>query len=141
MVDGDGRDRGGQRPVHHIGGVEPAAQARLQQQEIGRIVGESEEGRGGGDLEQRDELAGIGGFGAGEAFDQRALFNRRGAGCAGKHDTLMEIDEVRRGIDVRALPEPLGDGAQESDQRALAVGAGHMHHRRQAPLGMAECRE
>ncbi len=32
VIDGDGRDRGHERLRHDIGGVEPAAKARLQQQ-------------------------------------------------------------------------------------------------------------
>ena len=37
-----------------------------------------------------------------------------------------------------ALAECLSHGADKGDQRALAVGAGDMNHRRQAPLGMAK---
>ena len=34
-----------------------------------------------------------------------------------------------------------GHGANEGDERALAVGAGDMNHRRQTALGMAEGRK
>ena len=61
---------GGKRLVHDIGRIEPAAKARLQQQQIGGRLGEGEEGRRRGDLEQSDQLAAIGGLGAGEAIDQ-----------------------------------------------------------------------
>ena len=141
VVDGDRRDRGGKRLVDHIGRIEPAAKSRLQQQQIGRRLGEGEEGRRRGDLEQGDQLAVIGGLGAGEAIDQHLLADRRGAIGTGKHDALVEVDEMRRGVDMHALAQRLGDGADEGEQRALAVGAGDMHHRRQAPLGMAERRE
>ena len=53
----------------------------------------------------------------------------------------MEVEEMGRGIDVHALAKGLGHGAQERDQRALAVGAGHMNHGRQMLLGMAKCGE
>ena len=39
---------------------------------------------------------------------------------------------------MRALAEGLRHGADKGDQRALAVGAGDVDDRRQAPLGMAK---
>ena len=39
---------------------------------------------------------------------------------------------------MHPLPRRLADGAQEGAGAALAVGAGDMHHRRQATLGMVE---
>ena len=60
-----------------IGRVEPAAKAGFQQQQIGWCLGEGEKGRRRGDLEERDQLAGIGGLGAGEAIDQPVLGDRR----------------------------------------------------------------
>ena len=138
MVDRDRRDRGQQRLADDIGGIEPSAQSGLEQQQIGRRLGEGEKGRRGRDLEQRDQLAAIGGFGAGEAIDQQILGDRRRAVRAGEHDALMKIDEMRRGIDVHALAERLGDGAGEGEERALAVGAGDMQHRRQLLFGLAE---
>ena len=59
----------------------------------------------------------------------------------GQHDALMEMDEMGRGIDMHAFAERLGDGAGESEERAFAVGAGDMQHRRQLLLGMTECGE
>ena len=106
-----------------------------KQQQIGRRLGEGEEGRGGGDLEQGDQLAGIGGLGAGEAIHQHRFADGRRAIGAGKHDALMEVDEMRRGVDMHALAQRLRHGADEGDQRALAVGAGDMNHRRQARSG------
>ena len=55
-----------------------------------------------------------------------------------EHDALMEVDEMRRGVDMYALAERLGDGAGEGQEGALAVGAGDMHHRRQLVLRVAE---
>ena len=42
---------------------------------------------------------------------------------------------------MHPLAQGLGDGADEGDQRALAVGAGDMDHGRQAALGMVKGRE
>ena len=39
---------------------------------------------------------------------------------------------------MHALAHRLGDGAEEGEERALAVGAGDMHHGRQLLLGVAE---
>ena len=70
----------------------------------------------------------------------RSIFADRRAMAAGvrEHDALMKIDEMRRGIDVDAIALRFGDGAQEGDERALAVGAGDMEDRRQPLLGRAE---
>ena len=106
--------------------------------QIGRRLGEGEKGRRRGDLEQRDQLAVIGRFGAGEAIDQQVLGDRRRAVRPGEHDALMKMDEMRRGIDMHAFAERLGDGAGEGEERALAVGAGDMQHRGKLLLGMAE---
>ncbi len=124
-----------------IGRIEPSAEARLQQQKIGGRLGEGEKGRRCGDLEQGDQLAAIGGFGAGKAIDQIVLRDRRRAMRAGEHDALMEIDEMRRGIDMHALAQRFGDGAGKGEEGALAVGAGDMHHRRQLVLWVAESGE
>jgi hypothetical protein len=42
---------------------------------------------------------------------------------------------------MNAFAQGLGDGADEGDQRSLAVGSRDMDHGRQAALRMAECRE
>ena len=118
-----------------------SAQPRLEQQQIGGRLGEREKGRRGGDLEQGDQLAAIGGFGPGEAIDQKILGDRRRTVRSRQHDALMKIDQMRRGVDMHALAQRLGDGAGEGEERALAVGAGDMHHRRQFILRVAESGE
>ena len=52
--------RGHRRAVDHVGGVEPAAQADLEQHEVGRRAREGEKGRGRRDLEEGDRLAAVG---------------------------------------------------------------------------------
>ena len=69
---------------HHVGGVEPAAQPGLEQHPVGAALGEGQEGRRGGDLEEGDRRAGIGRLaarrGRRRAGPRRSA--RRRAGCA-----------------------------------------------------------
>ena len=60
VVDGDGGDDGEAGAVDDVGGVEAAAEADLEQGEVGRGLAHGEEGGGGGDLEEGDGLAGVG---------------------------------------------------------------------------------
>ena len=57
VVEVDRRDDGAERVVDDVGGVEIAAHADLEQQVVGRRLGEELEGRRGGDLEEGDRLA------------------------------------------------------------------------------------
>ena len=109
--------------------------------QIGRRLGEGKERRHRGDLEQGDQFAAIGRFGAGETIDQLVLGDRRRAVRAGQHDALVEMDEMGRGVDVHAFAERLGDGAGEGEERAFAVGAGDMQHRGKLVLRVAETAE
>ena len=56
-------------------------------------------------------------------------------------DAFVKIDEMRRGVDMHPLAERLGDGAGKGEERALAVGARDMQHRRKLPFGMVQRRE
>ena len=67
VIDRHRRDDAGQRLVDHVGGVEPAAEADFEQQHIGRMPREQQEGRRGRDLEHGDRRAGVGAL----AFLQR----------------------------------------------------------------------
>src|SRR6185437_10350540 len=69
-----------------------------------------------------------------QGLDQRIVADE----MPGDADTLVEPDEVRRGIDMDAPPRRLGDGAEERAGAAFAVGPRDMDYRRQAPLGMTE---
>ncbi len=90
--------------VDHIGRVEPAAEAGLQQQDVGRRAGEGEEGGAGGDLEEGDGLAAIGPL----AFleQRRAARPRRSArrrgGCA--RGSARDAARYRHGRDSPPPP-------------------------------------
>ena len=49
---------------HHVGGVEPAAEPHLQDDGVGGMLGEGQEGGRRRDLEERDGCAGVGALGA-----------------------------------------------------------------------------
>ena len=54
MIHGDRRDDAERGARDDVGGVEPAAEADLQDQRIGWVFGEGRGSRRGGDLEERD---------------------------------------------------------------------------------------
>ena len=134
VVHGDAGDRGGGRPIHHIGRVEPPAKPDLQHQQVGRDRREQVEGDRRRHLEHRDGFAGIDAFHMLQRLRQRILAHQ----CASQPDAFVEADQVGGGVDMHPEPRRFRDGAQEGAGRSLAIGAGHMDHRRQAPFGIAE---
>ena len=73
--------------VDDIGGVEPAAEADLEQKIVGGVSREGEKRGGGGDLEQGDRLAGIGRLAFVKQLDELVLVDELPppagrAGCA-----------------------------------------------------------
>src|SRR3546814_12532860 len=56
----------------------------------------------------------------------------------GQPDAFVEAYQVRRGVDLHAPACRLQHGAQEGDQRALALGARDVNDRGQASLRVAE---
>ena len=96
MVEGDGRDDRDERPADDVGGIEPAAESGLEQQDVGRSPREREEGGGRGDLEEGDRIAPVDAF----AFLQQPRQDALVDGLSGELDPLVEADEVRRGVDV-----------------------------------------
>jgi hypothetical protein len=75
VIERDRHDDRGARGRDHVGGVELAAEAGLQQQDVGRIAREGEEGRDRGDLEERDRIAAIGALAFLDQIDQRLLID------------------------------------------------------------------
>ena len=112
----------------------PAAEPDLQDAEIGRFGCEKQEGGGGDDLEYRYRRAGIDPLHRLQRLCQRHAVHQPAA----KPDALVEIDQMGRGEDLGTQTGGLADGAREGTGTTLAVGAGHMQHRRQSPFGMAK---
>ena len=136
-----GRHDGGGRPLDHVGGVGAAPQAHLEQERVGRRLGEEEKGGGGGDLEHGDRLRPVRRLAAPERLDEPLLVDEAPAADAPEPHPLVEAHEMGRGVDVHALPRGLQDRAHEGDGRALAVRPRHVDDRRQAPLRVVEPRE
>jgi hypothetical protein len=138
VVERHRRDNGGERALDHVGGIEPAAEAHFEQQHVGRVAREQQKRRRGLDLEHGDRLRPVDGL----AFPQRPseviIGHQHAATLAAEPEALVETDEMRRGVDVDAQRRGFEDRAHERDGGALAVGAGDVDHRRQAPLGMIE---
>ncbi len=131
---GDGAD---QRRRDDVGRVEPAAEPDLDDRGIGWGAGESEEGGGGGRLEEA-QLHAVGGVERlGEQGGQRLIVDQP----PGEADALVEADQMRAGIDMRREARRLDRRAQKGAGRALAVGPGDVEDRRQALLGIAELGE
>ena len=138
VVHRDRRDRRDQRIVDDVGRIVAAAEADLEEREVGRVIGEEEDGGGGGDLELRDRGAAIDALDLEQRLDQRLLVDEAPAAPPAEADALMEADEMRRGVDVRGLAGGLDHRAQECGGRALAVGAGDVDDRRHPALRVAE---
>ena len=137
MIHADRRDDARERRVHDVGGIESAAEADLKQNDVGNMLREQHESSGSFDLQQRDWRTVIGALTLGKRILE-LLIGREHARDA---KPLVDAHEMRRGVDVDAQARRLTDRAQESNGRTLAVGAGNVNDRRQATLGMIQCRE
>src|SRR5579864_788849 len=87
-----------------------------------------------GDLEISHRTAGIGVL---HFFQRRGEFGL-GNEFAGDPDAFVKAHEVRRDMNVYAQPLRFKHGARKGADRAFAVGAGDMDHRRKLFLGIAE---
>ena len=107
-----GRDDGGGGRVDHVGGVDPAAEADLEEEHVGGRLGEQQQGRRGGDLEEGDRVAAVGRLAAREGVGQAVLRHELAAPDGAEPDALVEAHEMRRGVDVDApSPPPPGSPA------------------------------
>ena len=142
MIERDRRDDGERRALEDVRRVEAAAEPDLEQEHVGRVLGEGEERRRRRDLELGDVVVAVARLRAGQHVDQRVLADRvRLAAGAGELDALVEAHQMRRGVDVHARARGLEHGLEIGRHRALAVGAGDVHARRQAFVGIAELAE
>ena len=137
VIERDRGDGAGGRPIDHVGRVAAAAETHLQHAQIGRRPREQMERDRGDHLEHRDRGAGVDLLDMLECRGQRRVRHQ----FAGDPDAFVEPHQMRRRIDMHALPRRLRHRPQEGAGAALAVGAGDMHHRRQAALGMIELRQ
>ncbi len=134
MVDADGRDDAGERLLDHIGAVEPAAEADLQQQHIGWNFRKQQERRRGLDFKDGDRLAVIDALTGEQRVAQVVVADQRPR----KADALIKPHQIGRGVDMHLQSGRLEDRAQVRDRRSLAVGAGDVDDRRQLAFGMIE---
>jgi hypothetical protein len=138
VIHGDGRDRGGQRPLDHVGGVETAAQADFEQSHIGRVAREQDEGGRRFDLEHGDRRVAIGALAFGQHRSELVIGDERAAARPAEAEAFVDAHQIGRGVNVNAQSRRFENGAQERDGRALAVGAGDMDHRREPAMRVVE---
>ena len=138
MVHRHRRDHAGERLRHHVGGVEAAAEADLQQQHVGRALGEEVEGGGRCHLEEGDGRPVVDPLAMLQRGGELGLVHEAAAAFGAEPDALVEAHEMGRGVDVDALAGRLQHRAHEGDGGALAVGAADVDHRRDAVLRPAE---
>ena len=114
--------------------VAAATETHLKDTQIGARLREQMERNRGDHLKNRDGGAGVHLFNVFERRGQRRVRHE----FAGDTDAFVEAHQVRRSIDVHALPRRLGHRAHEGTGAALAIGAGDMDHRRQSALRVIE---
>ncbi len=134
MIEPELSDAADCRRRDHVGGVEPAAKADLDDCRVGGLADESEQRRSRGDLEEAGIDAARCIQHLGEQLRQRNVLDQR----AGKADPLVEAHQMRARINMRLEPRRLDRGAEEGAGRALAVGPGDVEDRRQVALRIAE---
>ena len=115
----DRADRG----MHHVGGIQPAAQAHLQHGPLDAVFGEVLERQRGHDLEGRDLRDGFDGRLA--AIEQRHQLGL-GHQPAAQPDALAEGVEVGRSVEPGAVTGRAQDRLHHRRRRAFALGAGDM---------------
>ena len=134
MVDRDRRDHRERRPLHHVGGVEASPEPGLQKCDLRRARTKRQKRRRGRDLEERDRRAGIGFLGLVERGHKGAVID----GLPVDQDPFVESQQVRGHVGIDRAPGCPLHGVQHRDNGPLPVGAGHMHHMTQIPLGIAQ---
>jgi hypothetical protein len=138
MIHRHRRDRAGDRRVDDVGRIEPAAEADLQQQHIGRMPREKKKRCGGLDLEHRDGRRTVGALAFQQHIGQRLVAHQLAAARRTETKALVEAHQVRRGVDVDGFARGLQHRAHEGHRRALAVGARDVNDRRKTAFRMPE---
>ena len=113
----DGGDHRHRRRLEDVGGVEPAAQAHLDDAQVGRRAREGGQRQDGGDLEEADRLACVG---------RLQLVGHGGQGLvadqvAGQADAFGEAHQVRRSQGVDLQPGGLARLERRTELRGAPV--------------------
>ena len=122
VVQTDVGEHGGLRRGDHIGGIEFTAHAHLAYHNIARLPGKPGQTDGCHQLKLRGGIR--------HAVSQRAQLLHQGAQgivrdrCAVDLHTLIEAEDVRRGVQSRFISGGTQHGGQHGAGAALAVGAG-----------------
>ncbi len=133
MIEAQRGDPGDDRR-HHIGRIEAATEPDLDHCGVGGRADEGDKGDRGGQLEEGDRRGAVGVEDIAQGRDQRRVVDQRPV----QPDSLVEADEMRRGIDVDPPSRRFERGAEEGGGRPLAVGPGDVEHRRQLEVRVAE---
>ena len=128
MIERNGGDHG-HIGLHHIGGVEPAAQPHFQQQHVGRGAAEEPQARQGGKLEEGERYLAASGFHLGKGG---AVLAVRELGPIDTHP-LGKAQQVRRGVDPHLVTGGHQYAGGHGAGGALAVGARHSDHLERQP--------
>ena len=131
------RDHRQGRRIDHVGRIEPAAQADLENEEVRRHFGESEDRRRRGRLEMRDLPAADCLERPVEPADQARIVHQ----LPRQPDAFVEAHQMRRGKHVHGQSGRFGHRAHEGAGGPFAVGPRHMDDRRQPVLRTAQCIE
>src|SRR5665213_133568 len=137
MIQADRRDDGHRRFCDHIRRVVFAAEPYFQHQRIRRMTGEGEKCSGCRDFKESNGLARVGALAIVQGRGEFVLADD----SARKPDAFVEVDKMRRRIDVHLQTLRFEDRATECAGRAFAVRSRHMDDRRHFPLGMTKRRE
>ena len=135
VVHADRRDDGRDRPVDHIGGVEPSAEAGFQQHDIGLDARANRQNAAAVSISKI--VIGSPALTCSQCSSTRAqlgIVSQPAAALLADAEAFVDPHQIGRGVDVDAQARGLEDRAQIGDGRTLAVGAGDMDHRRQHAL-------
>ena len=138
MIERQPRDHARQWAFNHVGGVKAAAKPDFEEQNIGLMAREQKKGRRGLHLENRDRRLAVFGLAFGKHIGEFVILDEPTAAFVRDAETLVEADQIGRGVNMHPLLCRLQDRAHERDGGAFAVGAGHMNEWRQTPFGMSE---
>ena len=138
MVHRDRRDDARERERDDVRRIEPSAEPDLEQERVGGMAREQQEAGRGLHLEHGDRGVAIRPLADRQRLGELVVGDEHPAAGAAEAETLVDPHEVRGGIDVHPRACRLEHRPHEGDGRALAVGAGHMDHRRQLALRVIE---